>query len=163
MKLNTLFLLGITAVLGLSACGEQKVAPATNSSVESIATTEKAEFLQDNENTQPQTDVTKSKPKTPKQENVNIEPVDINTATAEELIKALKGTGVGAAKVANIIEYRSKNNGFKSIEELNEVKGIGDKTLEKMRSRVKISNSNVAKNTNNKVNKVSEDENSEEK
>ena len=143
MKLNTLFLLGITVALGLSACGEQKAAPATPA-VESAVALKKDESLQENENVQSAAKTTKPKANTPKEENVNIEPVDINTATAEELIKALKGTGVGAAKVANIIEYRSKNNGFKSIEELNEVKGIGDKTLEKMRSRIKISNTSAA-------------------
>lgn len=144
MKLNTLFLLGITVALGLSACGEQKAAPAATPAVESAVALEKDESLQENENVQSAAKTTKPKANTPKEENVNIEPVDINTATAEELIKALKGTGVGAAKVANIIEYRSKNNGFKSIEELNEVKGIGDKTLEKMRSRIKISNTSAA-------------------
>lgn len=52
--------------------------------------------------------------------------VNINTATATEL-EALPG--VGLATAARIIEYRQKNGGFKKIEDLMNVRGIGEKTF----------------------------------
>ena len=50
--------------------------------------------------------------------------ININTATATEL-EALPG--VGLATAARIIEYRQKVGGFKKIEDLMNVKGIGEK------------------------------------
>ena len=52
--------------------------------------------------------------------------ININTATATEL-EALPG--VGLAMAARIIEYRQKVGGFKKIEDLMNVKGIGEKTF----------------------------------
>jgi len=60
--------------------------------------------------------------------------IDINTANAEVLAAELHG--VGAKKAAEIIKYREANGGFKSIEELINVKGIGDIILEKNRGRI---------------------------
>ncbi len=57
------------------------------------------------------------------------DPVNINTATAEELAENLKG--VGPKKALAIIEYRETNGPFFAPEELINVKGIGPKTLEK--------------------------------
>ncbi|MBA3531940.1 MAG: helix-hairpin-helix domain-containing protein [Ardenticatenales bacterium] len=44
--------------------------------------------------------------------------------------------GVGPALAARIIEYRSANGPFTSVEQLSEVKGIGDRLLEKIREQV---------------------------
>jgi len=60
--------------------------------------------------------------------------IDINTANAEVLAAELHGVGV--KKAAEIIKYREANGGFKSIEELINVKGIGDIILEKNRGRI---------------------------
>ena len=60
-------------------------------------------------------------------------PLDLNSATAIEL-DALPD--IGPAKAARIIEYRSQNGAFKSVEDLVEVEGIGEKTLEKLRPYV---------------------------
>lgn len=153
MRLSA-FVLCVSIMLGMLGCGEQqRSVPVVKAASQAILNSEAPESQENSK--QELEKNTHSKVK--KQVNINIQPVDINTANAEELIKALKGTGVGAAKVANIIEYRSQHGGFKSIEELNEVKGIGEKTLEKMRERVKISDVNIptSKDTTSKNEKLS--------
>lgn len=61
--------------------------------------------------------------------------ININTASKEEL-KTL--TGIGDAKADVIIEYRQQNGGFKSVEELTKVGGIGEKTLSKFIDKIDI-------------------------
>lgn len=56
--------------------------------------------------------------------------VNVNTATAEELARL---PGVGESKARAILEYRKERGAFKSVEQLREVKGIGDAALERMR------------------------------
>lgn len=46
--------------------------------------------------------------------------------------------GIGEVKANSIISYREKNNGFKSIEELKNVDGIGEKTFEKIKDSIKL-------------------------
>lgn len=62
-------------------------------------------------------------------------PISINTASAEELTQL---PGVGPSTAAAILAYRQERGGFSSIDELNEVKGIGPKKLEKMRPFVRL-------------------------
>jgi competence protein ComEA len=47
--------------------------------------------------------------------------------------------GVGKKKAAAIIEYRTKNGNFKSVEELVNVKGVGKKMLHNLREHLKTS------------------------
>ena len=61
--------------------------------------------------------------------------ININTATRNDL-QALPG--VGPAVAGKIVEFRGKNGKFNSIEELDEVKGIGEKTIERIRPFVDI-------------------------
>lgn len=61
--------------------------------------------------------------------------VNINTASVDEL-DAVKGIGPGKAKA--IVDYRSKNGPFKSLDDLKEVKGFGDKSVVKLRSELSI-------------------------
>lgn len=63
-------------------------------------------------------------------------PVNINDANADTIAKSLDGIGPG--KAAAIVEFRNDNGPFKTIEELKYVKGIGKKTLEKIRNDVII-------------------------
>lgn len=61
--------------------------------------------------------------------------VNINTATAEEL-EALPG--VGEVTAQRIVAYREANGPFESIEEIQEVSGIGAKTFEGMREAISV-------------------------
>lgn len=54
--------------------------------------------------------------------------ININTATIKELSKGLKKVGPKYADA--IVKYRKAHGGFKSPEEIKNVKGIGDKTFE---------------------------------
>lgn len=47
-------------------------------------------------------------------------------------------TGIGPAKAEAIIAYREENGGFKKIEELTNVTGIGDKSFEKLKDEVTV-------------------------
>lgn len=57
-------------------------------------------------------------------------PLNINTATAGELQKL---PGIGAATATRIVEYRQKNGPFKKVEELMNVRGIGEKSFLKLK------------------------------
>jgi competence protein ComEA len=63
--------------------------------------------------------------------------VDINTADAETISAELNGIGLSKAKA--IVEYRTKHGPFASVEDLSLVKGIGERTVEKNLSDIKIS------------------------
>ncbi|MFO1423865.1 MAG: ComEA family DNA-binding protein [Candidatus Competibacteraceae bacterium] len=62
--------------------------------------------------------------------------IDINTATAEQLDKGLKG--IGPKKAADIVKYRETNGPFKSVEDLAKVPGIKGKTLDKIKPLVTV-------------------------
>ena len=61
--------------------------------------------------------------------------ININTATESELQSI---PGVGEVKAKSIIIYREKNGGFKKIEEIKSVDGIGEKTFEKIKEFIKL-------------------------
>ncbi len=56
--------------------------------------------------------------------------VNLNTATSEELIALPR---IGDKVAARIVTYRKKNGGFTKVEELMNVKGIGEKTFLRLR------------------------------
>lgn len=60
-------------------------------------------------------------------------PINLNTATREELMTL---NGIGAVKADAILAYRAENGAFQSVDQLLEVSGIGEKTLEKLRTQV---------------------------
>lgn len=61
--------------------------------------------------------------------------IDINTADEKEL-QQIKG--IGPALAGRIIEYRESHGAFKSIDEIKKVRGIGEKTFEKMQDQIKV-------------------------
>ena len=62
--------------------------------------------------------------------------VNINTATAEQIASAMNGIGDNKAKA--IIEYRKSHGKFKSISALENVDGIGSKTIEKNKGNISL-------------------------
>lgn len=68
-------------------------------------------------------------------ETVNENKVNLNQADSIELQK-LKGVGPSTAE--RILEYRREYGSFKSIEELKNIKGIGEKTFEKLKNNLYI-------------------------
>ncbi|MBX2809804.1 MAG: helix-hairpin-helix domain-containing protein [Cellvibrionaceae bacterium] len=62
--------------------------------------------------------------------------VNINSASADALVERLKG--VGPSKARAIIEWREQHGNFTHIEQLLEIKGIGEKTLDINRNRIKL-------------------------
>ena len=67
---------------------------------------------------------------------VHAEPVNINTADATALAKALNG--IGPAKAKAIVSYREKNGPFKSVDQLAMVEGITQKLIDKNRPDIKL-------------------------
>lgn len=62
--------------------------------------------------------------------------ININKASEAQL-ESLNGIGVATANA--IIKYRESHHGFKSVEELSNVKGIGEKKLSKLQSQLTVS------------------------
>ena len=62
-------------------------------------------------------------------------PVDLNSATAEELRSI---PGIGPSTADRILQYRDAHGGFKSVDELTAVGGIGPKKLEQMRPWLQV-------------------------
>ena len=61
--------------------------------------------------------------------------INLNTATSEELQTI---SGIGAKRAEDIIAYRESHGGFQSVDDLKNVSGIGDKTLDKIRESLYV-------------------------
>jgi competence protein ComEA len=61
--------------------------------------------------------------------------VNLNTASAQDLATL---PGVGDKVAARIIEYRQKAGGFKSVQELLNVRGVGEKNFAKMQAHLTL-------------------------
>ncbi len=64
-------------------------------------------------------------------------PVNINKANAKTLAESLKGIGIKKAEA--IVRYRSKHGSFKTLDDLRNVKGIGEKIIKNIASDVGLS------------------------
>src|SRR5215216_3361366 len=62
-------------------------------------------------------------------------PLDLNTATVEQLDEL---DGIGPATAQQIVEYREAHGGFGSVEELDQVPGIGETRLAALRDKVRV-------------------------
>ena len=61
--------------------------------------------------------------------------INLNTATSEQLQTI---SGIGAKRTEDIIAYRESHGGFQSVDDLKNVSGIGDKTLDKIRESLYV-------------------------
>ncbi len=69
------------------------------------------------------------------------EPLDINTASAEQLSQVM--VGVGKVKAAAIVKDREQNGQFKSVDDLTRVKGVKANTVEKNRDKITVGQANA--------------------
>jgi competence ComEA-like helix-hairpin-helix protein len=67
--------------------------------------------------------------------NFTSSPINLNTATAKELILL---PGIGEVMAKRIVEYRIKNNGFKTKKEIMNIKGVGKLKFEKIKDKICI-------------------------
>lgn len=70
-----------------------------------------------------------------KDDDSNNNLVSINTATKEDLMTL---SGIGEKKAEDIIKYREEHGGFKSVDELMEVEGIGDSLFDKIKENITL-------------------------
>jgi competence protein ComEA len=65
-----------------------------------------------------------------------IEKININTANAEQIATTM--TGIGDNKAKAIVEYRNSHGKFKSLDDLENVDGVGLKTVEKNKDKITL-------------------------
>jgi competence protein ComEA len=70
------------------------------------------------------------------------QPVNVNSASAEEIAESLKG--IGLSKAEAIVNYRDQHGLFKHVDELVNVKGIGIRTVDINREYIQLENSKLA-------------------
>ncbi len=70
------------------------------------------------------------------QQVAELNPINLNTADAETLQREL--SGVGLVKAQAIVAYREANGEFASVDEVLEVKGIGEALLERNRAKLTV-------------------------
>lgn len=108
----------------------------TDSSTETIQNKEESS---DNEESYVKTNISESESRHgelfPRSETGKSSLVNINKAALKELESI---PGVGPATAKNIIEYREKYGGFADINEIKNVKRIGDKTYEKLKDHITV-------------------------
>ena len=75
------------------------------------------------------------KPASYQSEKIKGLPVNINTASSEQLQQLPR---IGPAMAARIIEYRTQNGKFRNKEDLMRVRGIGEKTFQNLKDMISI-------------------------
>lgn len=71
----------------------------------------------------------------PNSQESNDGKININTATKRQLMLL---SGIGETYAQRIIEYRTANGNFSAIEDIMNVSGIGEKTFEQIKDRIKV-------------------------
>lgn len=79
-------------------------------------------------NASPQTETSQSSTENDTSGSINY-PLNLNSCTAEELMSI---SGIGEVKANHIIEYREYLGGYTSVEQIKNIKGIGDGVYEKV-------------------------------
>ena len=69
------------------------------------------------------------------EQQATVKTIDLNAASAAELETL---PGIGKAMASRIIEYREKNGGFKKVEELMNVRGIGEKAFLNLKAQITV-------------------------
>lgn len=77
--------------------------------------------------------------------NLFAAPVNVNTADAQTIADSL--SGIGLKKAEAIIKYRQENGPFKAAQELTNVSGIGEKTVQKNLTDILVADSATPKET----------------
>lgn len=72
----------------------------------------------------------------PDKSDTKAPPVDVNTAGVDELQSV---PGIGPSLAQKIVEHRRQHGPFRRLEDLLEIKGIGEKSLERLRGRLVVS------------------------
>lgn len=98
--------------------GQKIYIPNVNEKVEEYITEENGEGIVENANT-------------------SLGKININTA---DVVKLCELPGVGESLASRIIQYREENGKFKSIEDLKNVSGIGEKKFESLREYIVVNN-----------------------
>jgi len=78
--------------------------------------------------------------------NIFAAPIDINKASTQEISESL--SGIGLKKAADIVAYRKENGSFTSIDDLANVKGIGEKTIAKNKENLLLTTGEKKKKNN---------------
>jgi comEA protein len=73
-----------------------------------------------------------------------LKPVNINTATSEELQQV---PGIGPATAEKILQMRKSYGAFKTVDDLLAIRGLGPKRLEKMRKYLTVGKQSPAKSS----------------
>jgi comEA protein len=132
----TALLSTIVVLLLLDVVIQERVVPAPENHAEIIAEFERRSALIEREKLiQDQIYAGIDPAESVETEDKNLEPISINRATIVELTSL---PGIGETYAQRIIEYRETNGDFTSVENLVNVRGIGERTLEKLKPYIKL-------------------------
>ena len=137
IALCALIVLGLATPVGVSASATTMSLIGSGANAEATANGNANANAKVKATRRAQQSVSGSAKRSPQQSSESITKVDLNIASAEQLASALKG--VGSAKAKAIVRYRTEVGPFRSIAELEEVKGIGPSIVALNKERISVS------------------------